>query len=235
MVHIPPASEYIPGIEHTVLVQVQMVIPDKLLQVRGTQVCFLFSEGIFQVKAVHPELVWIDHHRVLRDLPGHPVMSADGLQPPDLMIIIEGNPVRLIGTVFLQQLCQPQHAFPRCADIGQHQHHDILFPDAAGHVFFLPCLCLLVNHQRIRRQHPRIGGDGFRSRHAYVGFIDAGGCPDAFLRIHAGAGSIAQRIVRQVDLHMGDLAGVFLRLILGVDHDQLLHIKMSVVRPGDHG
>ena len=54
------------------------------------------------------------------------------------------------------------------------------------------------------------------------------------LQIHAGTGSVSQGILRQVNLHMGDLALVFLRLILGIDLDQLFYIKVSVVRPGDH-
>ena len=151
------------------------------------------------------------------------------------MLVVEGDAVGLIGAVLLQQLSQPFHALPGAADIGQHQHHNILFPDAAGHVLFLPGLRLFVFHRRVRRQHPGIGGDGLRGRHTHVGFVDARGGPDAILRVHAGAGSVAQRVFRKLNLHMGYFADILLRLILGVHLDQLLYVKVSVVRPGDHG
>ena len=195
----------------------------------------LGAEGILQVEAVHPELVRVDHHAVVRDPPGHPVMAADGLQPPDFVFVVEGNPVGFIGAVPLQQLRQTQHTLPGAADIGQYKHDDVLFPDPPGDLLLPPVSGRPVSHQRVRCQDARIGGDGLGGRHADVGGIDAGGRPDAVLRVDTRAGGIAQRFFRKLNLQMGEDAFVFSRLILRFDHNQLLDIKMTVVRPGDHG
>ena len=167
--------------------------------------------------------------------PGHPVMAADGLQPPYLVLVVEGYAVGLIGAVTLQQRAQALHALAGGPDIGEHQHHDILFADAAGHVLFAALFRLFIHHEGIGREHPRIGGDGLGGGHAHIGGVDARGCPDAVFRVYAGAGGVAHRIIGQVDLHVRDHASVFPFLILGFHHDHLFHVEMSVVGTGDHG
>ena len=235
MVHIPAAAENCPGIERSVLVQVQPVFRDKLPQVAAAEILLLFPESVLKVKSVHGKLVRRDHHHVIRNLPGHPVMAADGFHPPDLVLIVESDAVGFISAVFLQQLRQAQHAFPSTADIRQHQHQEILLTDAAGNILFLSCFCLPVPDHRIRRQHPGIGGNGFRGRHAHSGLIDARRRPDAVLRIHVRTGRIAHGRIRQFHLCVGNDALILFRLILRIHNDQLLDIKMTVIRPGNHG
>ena len=232
---IRAGAEDIPGVELPALVQVQVVLRDELPQVRRAQAVFLGAEGVLQVEAVHAELVGHDDHRIVGHPPGHPVMPADGLHPPDLVLVIEGDAVGLVGAVLLQQGAQAQYALPRRADVGQHQHHDVLLADAAGHILLTAVGGLLVHHGHVRRQHPGIGGDGLRGGHAHVGLVDARGGPDAAMLVHAGAGGVAHGVVGQVDLQVGDDALVLPGLILGLDDDELLHVEVAVIGAGDHG
>ena len=235
VVHITAGAEDVSGVKDTVSIQIQLIVPDELLQIRRAEMRLLCTEGIFQVKAVHPELVRIDHYTIIRDPLRHPVVSADGLQPPDLVFVVESDPIGLIGTVPFQQTGQPQHAFPGAADIGQNQNDDIFFPDTAGDFLLPPAFGRPVCHQRIRCQNTRVRGNGLRGRHADIGSVDAGSRPDAVFRIDVRAGGITKRCFRKFDLQVGEDTLIFFRLILRLDHNQFLDIKMTVVRPGDHG
>ena len=195
----------------------------------------LRAESVLQVKAVHAELVGGDDHHVVGYLFCHPVMTADGFQPPHLVFVVEGDAVGFISAVLLQQRSQPRHPFPGGADIGQHKHHDVLFPDAAGHVLFIPALGFFVFHQGIGGQHPGIRGDGFGGGHAHLSGVDAGGGPNAVLGIHAGAGGIAHGIVGQVDFQMGNDRFVFSGLLVRCHHGQPFHIERAIVGAGNHG
>ena len=196
--------------------------------------CLLLAEGVLQIKGIHAKLVGVYNDHFVRNSPRHPVMTSDGLQPPDFLLVIEGDAVGFIGTVALQQLRQTQHAFPGRADIGQHQHHKILFPDAAGDFLFAPLPGLFQLHQGIRRQNTGIGGDGLRGGHAHVSLIDSRGRPDSLLGVHAGACSVGHGLLRKRDLHMAQNAFIDFLLLFRLNDDQLLHIKMSVVGTGDH-
>ena len=235
VVGVGAGAEDIPGIEGAVPVQIQMIVGDELPQVTGTHVGALGAEGVGKVKGVHAELVGGDDAGLVRHPAGDPVMAADGLHPPDLVLVVEGDAVGLIGAVLLQQGRQTLHALPCRVDIGQDQTENVLLPDAAGDVLLPPGLGLLVFHHRIRRQYPGVGGDGLGGSHAHVGLVDAGGGPDALLGVHAGAGRIAQGMLRQGDLQVAQNAFIRLFLLPGVHHDQLLHVEVAVVRPGDHG
>ena len=162
-------------------------------------------------------------------------MAAHGLQPPDLVLVVDGDAVRFVGAVGLQKLPQPQHPLPGRADIGQHQHQDVLLADAAGHVLLAPLPGFLVDHQRVRREDPGVGGDGLRGGHAHVGGVDARGRPDAVGAVHAGAGGVAEGLLGQGHLQVGDDAFVGPGLVLGLHDHQLLHVEVAVVGPGDHG
>ena len=235
MVHVPAGAEHVPWIEGAVLVQIQMVLRDELPKVLRTQVILLRSEGVLQVKGVHAELVGVHDHRVVRHPAGHPVVTSDGFHPPDLFFVIEGDAVGLIGAELLQKLSQAQHALPGRADIGQHQYNDILFSDAAGDLLLSALFRLFQLHQGVRRQHPGVGGDGLGGRHTHIRRVDARSGPDAVLGVHAGAGGIAQGLIRQLDLHMGEYALVFPHLLFRLHHHKFLYVKMPVVGAGDHG
>ena len=235
VVHICAGPEDISGIESIVLVEVEGIVPDKLLKVRRAEICFLRPEGILQVKGVGAELVRVDYHHIIRDAAGNPVMAADGLQPPDLILIADGDAVGFIGSVLLQKRAEAENAFSGASDVGQYQDDDVLLADAAGNILLPSGLCLFIFHQRICRENPRVGGDGLGGGHGHVRLIDAGGGPDSLGFVHARAGSVAHRVFRQRNLHMGENAFIDFRLILRVHHDHLLDIEVPVVRAGDHG
>ena len=211
-----------------------MVLRDELLQVSRAKVRLLGAEGVLQIERIHAELVRVDDDAVLGDLLRDPVVSADGLQPPDLVLVVEGDAVGLIGAVLLQKRAKAQHALPRGADVGQDEDDDVLLADAAAALIFA-VLRLAQLHHRVGRKHARVGGDGLCGCHADVRGVDAGGGPRAVLGVNAGAGGIAHGVFRQLDLHMGQYALINLRLLIRFYHDQPFFIKVSVVRPRDHG
>ena len=194
----------------------------------------LRAESVVQVKAVHAELVGIDNDDFVRHAASHPVVAANGLHPPDFVFVAESDAVGFIGAVLLKKGSETLHALAGGADIGQHENNDILFTDSSGDFFFAAAFRLLQLHQRVGRQNAGVGSNGFRSGDADVCLVDAGGCPDAFFGVHAGAGGIAERMIGQLDLHMGQNAFIFLLLLLRLDHDELFHVEVAVVRAGDH-
>lgn len=165
MVGIVVAAKGGTGVKYTIHGKIQMVVGNKLAQVGRAQMLPPCAKSVLQVKGIQSELVGHHNIGVVRHPAGDPVMAADGLQPPDLVYVLEGDAVLFIGAVLLQQAAQAGHTLPGRADVGQHQADDVLFPDAAGDHGVCP-------------QHPGVGGDGLGSGHADIGFIDAGGCPD---------------------------------------------------------
>ena len=81
------AAEGIPGIQHAILRQVQVMGVDELLQIRRAHMRFLRGKGILQIKAVDAELIGHHHIGFIRHPLCHPMMSADGLQPPDFISV----------------------------------------------------------------------------------------------------------------------------------------------------
>lgn len=235
MVGVRAGTEAVPGIEASIIVGVQMVFLNEGLQVGGAQVFLPRTESILKIEPVQAKLVGHNDAFLVRYPPGNPVVAADGLHPPDFVLIVEGNAVGFVSTVLLQQLSQPQHALPGRADIGQHQSDQIFLADAAGDILFTPAPGLLILDHRVGPQHPGIGGDGFRGTHAHVGRIDARGGPDALRGVHIGAGCIAQRLLRQGNGQVSDDAFIVLRLLFRVDEHQLFYVKRTVIGSGDHG
>ena len=60
------------------------------------------------------------------------MVAADGLQPPDLVHILESDAVHLIGAVLFQQLAQTEHALAGRVDVGQDEVNNIFLADAPG-------------------------------------------------------------------------------------------------------
>ena len=69
-----------------------------------------FSQCIFQVEAVDAGLVGIDYVAVVGHSFGDPVVSAEGLHPPDLIYIRKGYAVHFIGAVLFKEGRSAQHA-----------------------------------------------------------------------------------------------------------------------------
>ena len=83
-----------------------------------------------------------------------------------------------------------------------------------------------------------IGGDGFRFRHGHIGGIDAAFAPDALVILGVGHGRVAQRVVRQVDFHLGNDAFVVPGLVLRLHHDEFLRGELAgrrILVPGHQG
>ena len=161
-------------------------------------------------------------------------MPADRFHPPDLVLVVECDTVRFIRAVLFQKRRKPQYAFARCADIRQHEHDDILLADAARHILFLFRLCLLIPHQRVRREHARVTGDRLRRGHADVRFVYAGRRPHAVLRIDARTRGIAHRVCGKLDREMSDHGRIGSLLLPRLNGDELLDVEASVVGTGDH-
>ena len=101
VVHVAVRAEDIPRIELSVLVQIQMILCDEFLQICRAEVRFLRAEGVLKVERVHAELVRIDDDAILGNFLRDPVVAANGLEPPDLVFVVESDAVRLIGAVLL--------------------------------------------------------------------------------------------------------------------------------------
>ena len=197
----------------------------------------LRRQRILQIK-IHNALLVRHHHIVIVRYPlCHPVMTADGFQPPDLVPILKCDAVHLVSDILFQQAAQTRHALSGGVDIRKHQINDVLLADAAGHLF--PAIRgRLILHQRICPQHPGIGGDRLRRRHAHMGCVHAAGRPHALSFQHIGHGGIAHGILRQIDLHMRNHRFIFSRLLLRVHHHEFLWCKMTgagVIIAGNDG
>ena len=198
---------------------------------------FLCAQGILQIEGINAKLVRHHHIRIIRHSPGDPVMTADGLQPPDLVFVRKGNSIHLISAVFFQQASQTCDTFSGTVNIRKHQRHNIFLADAAGDLL-RTILCRNIFHQRIRSQNSGIGSNGLRSRHAHACRIDTVSRPDALSRQRIGYCGITHGVLRQVDLHMGKHRFVFFRLIFGMHHDEFLRGELpggGIVVAGDHG
>lgn len=235
MVGIRVGAEAVPGIEHAIVTGVQVVLRNEGLQIPGTQVFPALAKGIRKIKPIQSELVGHNDTFIVRHPAGNPVVTADGLHPPDLFVIVEGNAIGLISTVLLQELSQPHNALPGRMDIGQHQNHQVLLADSPRDILLPAALGLPVLHHRVRPQNSGIGRDGLRSGHAHVGLVDARCGPNTLGPVHIGAGGIAHGVLRQLDGQMADDAFVCAGLLFRVHRHQLFHVKVTVVRSGDHG
>ena len=235
MVGIRVGAEAVPGIEHAIVTGVQVVLRNEGLQIPGAQVFPALAKGIRKIKPIQSELVGHNDAFVVRHPAGNPVVTADGLHPPDLFVIVEGNAIGLISTVLLQELSQPHNALPGRMDIGQHQNHQVLLADSPRDILLPAALGLPVLHHRVRPQNSGIGRDGLRGGHAHVGLVDARCGPNTLGPVHIGAGGIAHGVLRQLDGQMADDAFVCAGLLFRVHRHQLFHVKVTVIRSGDHG
>ena len=191
-----------------------MVVRDEFLQIRAAEVVNAFSQCILQVETVDAGLIGIYDVAVIRHSFGDPVVSAQGLHPPDLIDIGKGHAVHLIGAVFLDERRGAQYAFARAADVGKNDGNKVFFADPAGlHGSFLRGR--VINDQGIRAQDSLVGGDGFCGGHRYVCGVDACASPDAFAVQGVGHCAVAKGIVRKIYFDMADDGYVVPGLIPG--------------------
>ena len=207
MIRIIVASESIPGIEGFLRIhpQVQAVVLHECLQVRRADEVFRIAE----IKEVDPQLVGDHGIGIIRKTTGHPVVSANGFQPPDVFAVAEADAVHFIGPILLQQGSQTQAAFLCGSDIRQDDGHKILLADAAF-------------HQRIGSLDPGIGGDGLRGSHRHVRCIDPSRSPFPFILHGVGNTGIGHGIIRKFDGDFGNHRGIAPGLVLGKDRHEFL-------------
>ena len=249
MVGIVMASECIPWIQHTVQGKIQVIFADKFLQICRAHIfqisiflaCALISwlilQRFFQVKLVDSELIWHYYIHIIRNPSCHPVMSADGLQPPDLVLILECNSVHLVGSVFFQNASKAGYSFTSTVDIGKNNGYNIFLSDSAGDFLSSVC-CWLIYHQRICTKYTGVGGDSFGSSHSHICLIDTTCSPDALALYRVWDCGVTHGILWEIDLHMGNHRFIFSRLLLWMDHQEFFRHIMSgtgIIVSGDHG
>ena len=102
MIRIIMRAESKTRIETTIEIQVQMVLLDEFPKICRTHMVFLLTERIFQIKIIDAKL--IRHHDILviRNALRHPMMSADALKPPDLIAVLKGDTIHLVGAILLE-------------------------------------------------------------------------------------------------------------------------------------
>lgn len=172
-----------------------MVRAEELAQVRARQVVVAGAFGVVEVEGVDAQLV---RHRdvvVLRDATRDPVVPADGLQPPDVLLVAEGDPVHLVGAVLGQQRAQALDALAGGADVGQDQGHKVLLAEPAGRA-----RGRVVLHERVGAEHPRVAGDRLRGAHGDDRRVDAGARPDPVDPQRIRDRGVAQRILRDYNV-----------------------------------
>ena len=197
----------------------------------------LFAKRILQIKLIHAKLVRHHYIPVIRNLLRDPVMASNGLQPPDLILILECDAILLIGSEGLQKTSQAKHTFPSTVDVRKHQIYNIFLTDAARH-FLFPVLRRLVFHQRICAKHPGIGRDGLSGSHSHVLFIHAAGRPDSFSFHCIWNRCKLVRMLWKFHFHMRQHRTVSPLLLLWMNDYKFFRGKMTgsgIIVPGDHG
>jgi hypothetical protein len=79
-----------------------MILFDKLLEIRRAKILFLRAISIGKIEAVESELVRHDHVFVIFDFPSDPMMATDRFEPPNLVLVAEGDAIRFISPVLFQ-------------------------------------------------------------------------------------------------------------------------------------
>ena len=148
VIRIIMTPKHIPWIPIPVKGYVQMIGLNKFFHIRRTHIFFLFRECIRQIKLIQSQLIGHHHIDIIRHPSCHPVMSTDGLQPPDFFRILKCNSIHLIGAILLQQTSEPLHTFPRAMYVRKHQTDKILLAKSSRDLLFCPGR-RLINHQWI--------------------------------------------------------------------------------------
>ena len=236
MVGIVVAAEGETRIEGVVLVQVQMILFNEASEIGGAHELLLRTEGILEIEVIDPELVRHDDILVIRHTTCHPVVTTDRLEPPDFVHILEADAVHLIGAVLREQAAETLDAFSCGVDIRKDQEDDILLTDTARD---LRCILIarLVGHERIRSEYTCIRGDGLGRGHRDVRTVHAGRGPDPLALHGVRHRGIAERILRQRNLHMAQHRAVYPRLLGRLHHNPLLRCELTrtgIIVPGNH-
>ena len=92
----------------------------------------LRSHCVCHIKFVHTKLVWHDNIHIIRNFSRDPMMSSDGLKPPDLVYILKCNSVHLIGSISFKQAAKSLHALSCALYIWKCNADYILLADTSS-------------------------------------------------------------------------------------------------------
>ena len=215
--------------------QVQMPLGHPGAQVGRAHVVGLVALGVVQVKAVDAQLVGHGHIGVVRHALGDPVVTADGLEPPDLVHVAKGDAVVLVSAVALEQVAQDTHAVAGGLGIRQHQGHHVLLAQATGlrrHIAVLTLVALggHVVHERIGAADALVGGKRLGCGHANIELVETGLGPDTVARDNIGDARIAHGVIGQLNGQVAQDARVDTRLLVGMHYAHALGLKYPVGR-----
>ena len=186
---------------------------------------------------VDAKLVRHGHIMVIRHFHCHPVMAADRLQPPDLIVVLKCNAVHLVCTILLQQTAQSFDTFPGTFNIRKNNINKVLLADSARNLFF-SVFRRLINNKRISTQHTRIRCDCLGRSHTDLRCIYAACRPDTLAFFCVWHCSVPHRIVRKLNGQMRNLGFIGSRLLLRVNHYKFFRCIMActgIVVSRDHG
>ena len=232
VIRIVMASERIPGIKNAGRTgalrncEIKMILPHELPKVRRAEEFLLRTEGIIQVKIINAELVRHNDTDIIRHSAGNPVMSADRLEPPDFIAVRKADAVLFVCAVLFRQLTETEDTFSRRVNIRKYKNNKVLFPDSSG-LFGLSFFLFLIYHKRISPEHTLVRRDRLCCRHRDIRRVDAAGRPDANSRDRVRHGCVALRVVRKVNLHMGENRFIMTRLLLRLDDNEFLRREMT--------
>ena len=215
--------------------QVQMPLGHPGAQVGGAHMVGLGALGVIQVKAVDAQLVGHGHIGVVRHALGDPVVTADGLEPPDLVHVAKGDAVVLVSAVALEQVAQDTHAVAGGLGIRQYQGHHVLLAQATGlrrNVVILALVALSghVVDEWIGTANTLVGGKRLGCGHTHVELVESSLGPDAVTGDNVGDARVAHRVNGQLNGQMAQDARINARLLVGMHHAHALGLKYSVGR-----
>ena len=215
--------------------QVQMPLGHPSAQVGGAHVIGLGALGVIQVKAVDTQLVGHGHIGVIGHALGDPVVTADGLEPPDLVHVAKGDAVVLVGAIALEQVTQNAYAVAGGFGIWQHQGHHVLLAQTAGlrrniAVLVLVALGGHVVDERVGAANALVGGERLGCGHAHIELVETGLGPDAVARDNIGDARVAHGVIGQFNGQVTQDARVDARLLVGMHHAHTLGLKHPVGR-----
>ena len=215
--------------------QVQMPLGHPGAQVGGAHVVGLGALSVIQVKAVDTQLVGHGHIGIVRHALGDPVVTADGLEPPDLVHVAKGDAVVLVSAIALEQVAQDAHAVAGGLGIRQHQGHHVLLAQATGPCRDVSVLAFValggyVVDERVGAADALVGGERLGCGHANIELVEAGLGPDAVARDNIGDARVAHGVIGQFNGQVTQDARVDARLLVGMHNAHTLGLKYPVGR-----
>ena len=181
-----------------------MVLIYKFPHIRRTHIFLLSGKSVLKIKLIQAQLIRHNYIHIIRHTARDPVMTTNGLQPPDLVLILECDSVHLIGAILLQKASQTFHPFSGAANIGKYNINQVFFSQPSRD-FRCILTCRLIGHQRVSAKNARIGGDRFCSCHTYASFIHAACSPDPHSFYCVWHSCVSHGIRWQLHFHMRKL------------------------------